>query len=614
MIDAHLRIRAGSGTKDVALADYLDPASEEAAHDAEYRWIKDLRQLPIDGMPFRDRFTARGDSLWWFTELYLHKQRVILEIHRSIAALDTLIEREGPSEISVLRGSPVVRHVTPALAAARGRRPGSKVSSIEWIGRLAGVEARARTLTLSALATRERWTHAPKPTVPPSIAAFVHRAFWRSGSADGSAESYIGAILAELERRAGATAISYVGVGPARNFRAHRRFRRGTTQPSNVVVPVERFANYRALTESRAVWHSRFSNFRSMTRAASLRQASTIRGIDCWPLVREQLAGIAWLQWPWSVRTMDEAAGALDVLRPRAVVTYAEAGGWGRALVLESRRRDIPSAGLQHGFIYRHWLNYRHEPDELLPTETPPFPHPTKTLLFDNYAAQHLRERGRLPAQSLSVTGSPRLDELATAIQGLTRDDVLGVRSRLQIDSSEQLVLVTTKEREARTSLPAFLDAASRVTGVIVAIKPHPAETRASYSSHVRNRPRVRVLAPEEPLAPLLAAAQVVVTVNSTVALDASALDIPAMAIGLPNNLSPFVDAGAMSGAAQGADVEALLRRILYDEGFRGQLAAGRRAVFGQPVITRELSAATRSADVLLGLVHDGRPGAARAG
>ena len=53
--------------------------------------------------------------------------------------------------------------------------------------------------------------------------------------------------------------------------------------------------------------------------------------------------------------------------RPRVVVTYAEAGGWGRAIVLESRRRGIPSVGLQHGFIYRHWLNYLHEPDEMTP-------------------------------------------------------------------------------------------------------------------------------------------------------------------------------------------------------------------------------------------------------
>ena len=76
-----------------------------------------------------------------------------------------------------------------------------------------------------------------------------------------------------------------------------------------------------------------------------------------------------------------------------AVVTYAEAGGWGRAIVLESRRRGIPLVGLQHGFIYRHWLNYLHEPDEMAAgsrsaLDDRGFPRPTLTLLFDDYAAR----------------------------------------------------------------------------------------------------------------------------------------------------------------------------------------------------------------------------------
>ncbi len=113
------------------------------------------------------------------------------------------------------------------------------------------------------------------------------------------------------------------------------------------------------------VWRERHQTRRALWASADLRARAVIRGCDCWPVVRDELAGIALLQWPWSARAMDEAAAALDACRPRVVVTYAEAGGWGRAIVLESRRRGIPSVGLQHGFIYRHWLNYLHEPDEM---------------------------------------------------------------------------------------------------------------------------------------------------------------------------------------------------------------------------------------------------------
>ncbi len=64
--------------------------------------------------------------------------------------------------------------------------------------------------------------------------------------------------------------------------------------------------------------------------------------------------------------------------------------GSGRALVLEARRRGIAVVGLQHGFIYRHWLNYLHEPDEMLPSAGNPadkgFPKPDLTLLYEQFA------------------------------------------------------------------------------------------------------------------------------------------------------------------------------------------------------------------------------------
>ena len=125
------------------------------------------------------------------------------------------------------------------------------------------------------------------------------------------------------------------------------------------------------------------------------------RGVRLLGVLRHELAGVALLQWPWSARAMDEAAAALDALGPAAALTYAEAGGWGRAIMLECRRRGIPTAGLQHGFIYRHWLNYLHEPTRSTATQstrpTPGSRLPSVTLLFDAYAERHLTRGRPLP-------------------------------------------------------------------------------------------------------------------------------------------------------------------------------------------------------------------------
>ena len=102
------------------------------------------------------------------------------------------------------------------------------------------------------------------------------------------------------------------------------------------------------------------------------------------------------------------SGAALDALRPSVAVTYAEAGGWGRALVLEARRAASRSVGLQHGFIYRHWLNYLHEPDEMQP---PPAATIAAFRARPDAPLRRLRGRApdrrrRFPRESIAVTGS----------------------------------------------------------------------------------------------------------------------------------------------------------------------------------------------------------------
>ena len=110
----------------VALDAYLDPRDEEAAHRDAHAWIKKLRHAKVEGRGFRQRFTVRGDSLWWFTEIYLHKERALVDIHRAIAATRALLAQEQPSRLEVTSGSVVVRHVVTLVAKASGLRAGRR--------------------------------------------------------------------------------------------------------------------------------------------------------------------------------------------------------------------------------------------------------------------------------------------------------------------------------------------------------------------------------------------------------------------------------------------------------------------------------------------------------
>jgi len=86
-----LTITSGSGeTLVLPWSAATTPDVREQARVEANAWIKRLRVVPYGDVPMRDRFTYRGDSLWWFTELYLHKMRQLETAVVTVLALDAV--------------------------------------------------------------------------------------------------------------------------------------------------------------------------------------------------------------------------------------------------------------------------------------------------------------------------------------------------------------------------------------------------------------------------------------------------------------------------------------------------------------------------------------------
>jgi hypothetical protein len=602
--DATLTIDTGSGEQHVALSSCLDAQSAERAEREANAWIKSLRHVEVDGRALRDRFVFRGDSLWWFAELYLHKRRVVNTILRTLEALEALAERERPLALGVAGGDDMVIHVARQFAEGRrlAWRGAPQAALARWRHRLEPAW-RGAFYSTAAVADRLRPGHRP-PCSPGAVrvAAFVHSAFWREATDE---ESYLGPVLRELSDVLGPGRLHLVGLGPRTNFRS-RTWRQRLAefrdpQASRLpFAPVETYASRTALAPAAAVWRDRRAIRRALLSSEALRASCVFRGCDAWPLLRDEFTGISHLQFPWSARAMAEAGAALDALRPRAVLTYAEAGGWGRALALEARRRGIPLVGLQHGFIYRHWLNYLHEADEMAPSPANPadrgFPRPHLTLVYDLFAAHHLLEAGHFPPDSVAVSGSPKLDAFLETARSMDDAARASVRASVGVEPGQHLVVVATKYTQIARDFGALIRAAAEMPDVRLVVKCHPAETPEAYDRAARAGASVTIAPATADLARLVASSSLVVTVNSTAAIEAMPLDVPALVVSLPNNLTPFVEAGAVAGAASAAEIGPALRALLYDEQFRARLARGRRAFMERYQIAPDGRAAARAA------------------
>jgi len=592
------------GVRRVRLAGYLDAGLAERAEREANAWVKSLRGVRIEGLPFRERFTHRGDSLWWFAELYLHKMQVANHVFRTLLALEALVERERPAQIGAAGSNPCVRVLARRVAERDGIAwiGGGRGLAPPWIEHLR-IAARAH-LYMAATA----WTRASRPPEPPArppaVAAFVHAAFWR-----GHEEQYVGAVLRELEAALSAGDVALVGLGPETSYKArawHHRVSGRRRRDHAPRVMVDAFASRAQLEPSRGVWRRRRDIFSALAGSRELRQAAVIRGCDAWPLIEPALMGIAYLQFPWSAQVMDQLGAALDVIKPSAVMTYAEAGGWGRAMVLEARRRGIASAGLQHGFIYRHWLNYLHEPDEMAPAPGNPddrgFPRPSLTLLYDDFAAAHLQSAGRFPPAALAVTGSARLDTLVHRASLVTPDDMARTRRAVGAREGHAVVVVAAKYTQISQVFPQLVRESGDIPGVRLVVKPHPAETAAPYLAAAGGATHVAVAPAGVDLAELTRIARLLVTVNSTAAIEAMVLGVPSLVLGMPNNLTPFVEAGAMSGVYEGGSIGPALRQLLGDGQGREELLRQIAAFMARYRVGSDGGAAPRAAGEIVRL------------
>ena len=602
-----LDIETGAGRRRVDLDQQLDAAASEQANAAANQWIKQLRHAQVDGVSLRDRFTHRGDSLWWFAEIYLHRMRVVTRVHRAIAALEALARRDSGARWFVDGSDEVVGHVAH-LVAARHRIVCEGPADARAGSRSSGTRVKALLHTAQAMADRMRPTPAPHAR-PARVAAFVHSAFVVDQVGE---DAYVGPIIQALGPRL-LDGIAVVGLGPRTNFPTRRwrdRLREFVNpQPRDIAAtPVTSFAGWRTLAPSRAVWRARTATFATLTSSAELRAAAVIGGYDLWPLLEDQWRGVAALQFPWSARAMDEAGAALDALCPDVAFTYAEAGGWGRALMLEARRRKVATVALQHGFIYRHWLNYLHEPDEMAPSPANPadsgFPRPDHTLIFDEFTREHLEGAGHFPPESLSVTGSARLDAIVVAARAYDPAARASLRAQLGAGADTPIVVVAAKHVQLGSAYAALVEAAAAMPEIRLVIKPHPAEGAGAYLEASRHVPNVVLAPPSAGLGQLTAVASALVTANSTAAIEAMPLGVPALVVALPNNLSPFVEAGAMTGAPTAADVAPALKALLYDREMRQRVSAGQEAFMRRYGIVADGQAARRAADLIVSLTR----------
>jgi hypothetical protein len=451
----------------------------------------------------RERFVYRGDSLWWFTELYLQKMRQLDRAVLTVLALDAARAQHAPARIVVDGADAATPRLRGPLCRARHTWTCRAAPAPPGLGGRAGRRERRLSRAQRDRAGRRRLAPAP-------IAAFVHTAFWRRSTGAGH-EGYIGPVLDALDQTAPGE-VRLVGVGPRRTFSARSIWNAAAgamagDTPAPAITPVEdlRWASAR-LAGALAP--------RAAERPVSGpdppgRRHSRLRPVDG----AGSPSGRGRVQWPWSARAMDEAARpSTRSAATRSSPTPKQAAGPGAGP--EARRRGAVAWACNTGSSTGTGSTTS-TPDEFQPAgprRATRIPRADLTLVFDCYAETHLRSAGHSCRPSRGHRQRAARRALARVAACSDADRMAAREAGGAVQPGQKLAVLTAKFTEVRDVLPALMEAIRRRPDIHLAIKAHPAEVGAVYLPCITGLPNVSIVPADADLARLLAAADAVVT------------------------------------------------------------------------------------------------------
>lgn len=262
------------------------------------------------------------------------------------------------------------------------------------------------------------------------------------------------------------------------------------------------------------------------------------------------------------------ARQALMKIQPRCVFVTDEYDMWGRALVVAARRAGIRVVGIQHGIIDQGHVGYLYSKKEIASDgreESPFCPLPHVTAVHGTLSEATLRASGNYPSSAVCVTGSLMLERAQKRVASSRQ-----VRASLGLPASG-FVLVFFGAAPSicpadQDHVEALCAAARLFPDITLILKPHPLDSSGQrrYKEIAKSAGVGAHVIVGADSWDLIAASDAVASFNSTIALDAMALERPHIHINLSGrpDLFQFVSEGGSVGVYDGKDLPLAIQNI----------------------------------------------------
>lgn len=272
----------------------------------------------------------------------------------------------------------------------------------------------------------------------------------------------------------------------------------------------------------------------------------------------------------WVQAQLAAARAVLDSVAPRVVVGFHRYATIIPPLVLTAQRRGLATIYCQHGIRGPYYRTLGSLPWD-------------KMLMFGRYSVELFSDLV-CPHTEFALTGHCLYDEVSTSLElgaaRQTREKFVGSHNYLVVvptQTDEYLIKASARQWWLRgvAEVGHSVDAA-------VVLKIHPEESHPDiYEELVRHWPDTVTVVPhgQGNLSELIAAADLLVTRDSTVTYEANLRGKPVVTVNLSGQRDryPLAEHGGAAGVYRYEDIQPTVQELLTDEAARTGLAATRR-------------------------------------
>ncbi|MBU1632521.1 MAG: UDP-N-acetylglucosamine 2-epimerase [Nanoarchaeota archaeon] len=530
------------------------------------KWIKNLAKKNIKNQNLMSFFEFRGTSLWWWMEYWLYESYAyydsLKEITRVFHTIYNILKKEKPDEIIYIKEGRLHDKTIKIIANKFGiktKEISSNFKLIQFkIAKKIKMTLIKNLFDLRFISRKTIWNLLNKKNKrlfnTKKIPILIIN--WSSDRD----EKHIKPIIEKLDKNKYDVYALDVASNNFLDFSILKE------KSKNNILKHILLENYIKKKETKTVKKIQ-SLWNFLRKDNNFKGIFKISDINIWPLVEPQLSCY------FNVRLKDHLISLIAVdnvissIKPKIAVTPTETSEFDKGLFVSCQRNKIPVISIQHGLF--NDLRCIHDKGEVSLKEIKPeyCPIPTITTVYGNCDKDFLIKKGNYPENSVIVTGNHRYDVYINLHKRIDKNQVY---KELKIDSSKKNILIATQpfphtpDREKLIKIVS--EAVKTIKDIQLIIKVHPEESVRLYEKIVKNND-VKAIITKYDINKSLYICEILVTVSSTVGLEAAILEKPVIIISSIKtyDTTDFVKKGIALKAYDSKELKKLISKISFN-------------------------------------------------